>query len=474
MDRGTLLAQRYRIEAALASGGMGVVYAARQLPLERWVAIKVLKPELLKHGPFLARLRREAHTAASLHHPNIVEVSDLVIEDDLAFLVMELLEGESLGSRISDAAPLPAVEVATIASHVLSALDAAHTAGLVHRDVKPDNIFLARRPDGSSVAKLLDFGLVKLDEVLDSQRLTATNAVLGTWQYMAPEQARGEQADARADLYATGAVMYYALTKKRPYQAAEMEASMFALSPATAPSISAMRSDVPPGLVAIVERALEKDRHRRWQSAREMHEAILHLMGGRSVETAPRAVAISSDSATANSFERFEAISRAIDAVVGPPTVDGRALDSSPPSTMGQEPRTLPRASDALSIATVDGADIQTSAATAIVIDPRGRDAYAPTFEASVAQGHATLPSTDLVSDVDSISLHSVRESAAPAPKFKPPRRVNINPLEDWGESDAFQLRAVKRAELRRYGIYLALGVFVFASGIALGEMIFR
>src|SRR5262245_27178873 len=144
MEPGTLLAGRYRIEAARASGGMGVVYSAKQLPLGRSVAVKVLKRELLKHGPFLARLRREAHTAAGLKHPNIVDVTDLVLEEDLAFLVMELLDGESLGSLITRAPQLSGDNVAAIARQILLALAAAHAAGLVHRDVKPDNIFLVR------------------------------------------------------------------------------------------------------------------------------------------------------------------------------------------------------------------------------------------------------------------------------------------------------------------------------------------
>jgi serine/threonine-protein kinase len=421
MDSGTLLAGRYCIDAPLASGGMGVVYSARQMPLGRAVAVKVLKRELLNHGPFLARLRREAYTASALKHPNIVEVTDLVLEEELAFLVMELLEGESLGSLIGRATQLSSAAVVSVARQVLAALQAAHAAGLVHRDVKPDNIFLVHRPNGNDAVKLLDFGLVKVVEPSELSRLTATNAILGTWQYMAPEQARGEEADPRADVYALGAVLYYALTKKRPYQAADMEASMFALSSHRAPPLRDLRPDVAPELAAVIERALEKDIHRRWQSAREMLEAL-------------------------------------------PPLDDDEGLpetaDPKPRPALDSELETLPvaprreRAGDA---------ERETKDAPLL----HYRDAYASTID--VLHDAIELPTSDLASEIESVELRSI----PPGRPWAPPPKVRVPPLAEWSDEEAERQRKRARTRFKRLALVFC-GLFVFAAGIALGELLFR
>jgi serine/threonine protein kinase len=433
MEPGTLLAGRYEIGGALASGGMGVVYSARQLPLGRPVALKLLKRDLLKHGPFLERLRREARIAASLKHPNIVDVTDLVLEPDLAFLVMELLHGESFGNLIGRTPSLVPRVVASIGCDVLSALSAAHSVGLVHRDVKPDNVFIAKITGGETVAKLLDFGLVKVNDAEDGTRLTATNAVLGTWQYMAPEQARGETADARSDIYSLGACLYYALTKKRPYQAADMEASMFALSETPVPRIAELRKDVDPGLCAVIERALDKDRGRRWQSAREMMDA-LEPYGRDSLST--------ETASELPTGRRLEAINRAIAA----------AVDSPAESTEEDHARTLP-------------------------VDVR-RPAW--TSEPTMDDGNQTgridnIESVEIV-PLKSASIETIEpepeslESAELVPvRTAPPQKVRANPFE--GLEDA---PLAKPTSVKRFVSLLLIGFVVFAAGIVLGRALFH
>lgn len=274
---GTLLAARYRIERPLGQGGMGVVYQAEDLSSGAPVAVKVLKPDLLAGGPFVERLRREARAITALDHPNIVRVHDVHVAPDLAFLVMERLEGESLGAFLRRGRFLGPTVVVRLALALLDALLCAHQSGLIHRDVKPDNIFLAS-VDGVAVLKLLDFGLVKA--ITDAAApLTATGTVLGTWQYMPPEQARGLPLDARADVYAVGACMYYALTRKRPHQAVEMEPSMFALSEVPVRRLVELRPDLDPTLAAIVERALAKDRDAR-PTTEELRDALLPFADG--------------------------------------------------------------------------------------------------------------------------------------------------------------------------------------------------
>jgi serine/threonine protein kinase len=453
MSPGTLLAGRYRIDGVLASGGMGVVYAATQLPLGRPVAVKVLRRELLKHGPFLARLRREAHTAASLKHPNIVNVTDLVLEEELAFLVMEKLEGEVLGSLITRAVSLSGGVVAKIGRQVLHALEAAHGSGLVHRDVKPDNIFLAQSESRETV-KLLDFGLVKVNDP-ENDKLTATNAVLGTWQYMAPEQAKGQPADARADLYALGAVLYYALTKKRPYQAAEMEASTFALSETRAPAVSELRPDIDPAFAAVIERALEKDLHRRWQSAREMLEAIPRWDEESIEETARRGATPPPppprphlDPSSRRARSREETLSaEIIEADIETLPVPLPALAS---------PRHVRHGSPA---------------SASIQLDPDGREAYESTVLDAGALEVVDLASSELSPDIESVEL-----KAAPSSRhqWSPPQKVRMSPLGEWEEDDAFRRDGARRARLRRIGFLLFAGLFVFASGLILGEFLFK
>lgn len=436
MEPGTLLAGRYEIGTALASGGMGVVYSARQLPLGRPVALKLLKRELLKHGPFLERLRREARIAASLKHPNIVDVTDLVLEPDLAFLVMELLQGESFGNLIGRSASMVPRAVANVGCDVLSALTAAHSVGLVHRDVKPDNVFIAKLTGGEAVAKLLDFGLVKVNDADDGARLTATNAVLGTWQYMAPEQARGEAADARSDLYSLGACLYYALTKKRPYQAADMEASMFALSETPVPRISDLRNDVDPGLSAIVERALDKDREKRWQTAREMLDALEPYGQDGSSRESPGEIPTG---------RRLAAIDRAIASAVE--AVEAETGET----TRDNETDTLP-------------VDIRRIASMPTIDDGRETGPIDPIESVEIVPVK-TVDTVD-ATDREPESLQSV--DLVPV-KTAPPQKVRANPFAAL-EDKPFDAPPSKT----RLALIVLAGFFVFAAGIVLGRLLFH
>ncbi|MFI5298360.1 MAG: serine/threonine-protein kinase, partial [Polyangiales bacterium] len=219
--QGALLGGRYRVGRLLGAGGMGAVYEAMQEDLGRRVAIKVLLPEVIASSDdaeALRRFAREARAAAALHHPNIVAVTDFSPGDATApaFLVMELLQGRSVARAIMDEGRLGPERVVTIAIQILAALETAHAAGLVHRDIKPDNVFLVpvTGAAGGELVKVLDFGIAKLARGggATSSGLTATGAVLGTPAYMSPEQARGRDVDARSDLYAVGALMYHALS----------------------------------------------------------------------------------------------------------------------------------------------------------------------------------------------------------------------------------------------------------------------
>ncbi len=277
MTDAALLGGRYRLLDPLGRGGMGTVYAAIQEGLGRRVAVKLLDPRLAEDRDQLERFRREAEVVASLGHPNIVQVTDFQYPDEdnkQPFLVMELLRGESFGACIAREIALPYGRVAFVASQVLSALTAAHRAGVVHRDIKPDNVFLLSDAAVPDTVKVLDFGIAKMS-VEGQAKLTGTGAMLGTPAFMAPEQARGAvDVDARADLYAVGAMMYQALTGKLPYEAPSVPALLFAIVESSPAPLHESRPDVPGELVAIVERAMAKDRNARFADAEEMRRAL--------------------------------------------------------------------------------------------------------------------------------------------------------------------------------------------------------
>ena len=278
----------YEIEAPLGAGGMGEVYRARDSRLERTVAIKVL-PEHLSENPDLrARFEREARAASSLNHPNICAIYDVGEQEGTAFLVMELLEGETLSARL-ERGLLPLEEALSVGVQIAGALDAAHRGGLIHRDLKPGNIMVT--PAG---AKILDFGLAKgistgasslTAAPTAASPLTTEGAIIGTFQYMSPEQLEGREADARSDIFAFGAVLYEMIAGHRAF-VGDTQASVIArILETEAPSIASAQIGVPPALDRLVHTCLAKNPDQRRQS---MHDVLLDLQwiseGGAPVE----------------------------------------------------------------------------------------------------------------------------------------------------------------------------------------------
>jgi serine/threonine-protein kinase len=254
---------------------MGEVYEAVQEDLGRRVAIKVMSGPFANDPDLLQRFQREARAVAALGHPHIVAVTDFQDNPgEPPFFVMERLVGESLGERLERERSIEGTKIARIGEQVLSALAAAHEAGLVHRDVKPDNIFLCRTDTGDDLVKLLDFGVAKVAE--EGGRLTTTGAIVGTLAYMAPEQARSEAIDGRADVYALGACMYHALTGRPPYDAPTAARLLAMLANTEPPPIDALRPDVDPVLRALVARAMGREPSARFPTAR----AMLVQLGG--------------------------------------------------------------------------------------------------------------------------------------------------------------------------------------------------
>ncbi len=285
---GNVLADRYEIVRRIGEGGMGAVYEARHSIIGKRVAIKVLLEKFLENEEFIARLLQEARLASSIGHQNIVDVTDFgTTRDGRAFVVMEFLDGEPLSELIMRDAPLPVERSLGIVRQVASALAAAHRKGIVHRDVKPENVYLIRRGDQDFV-KVVDFGVskaVRTQEQTSSewQRLTRTGAVLGTPLFMSPEQASGgEDIDERADIWATALILYECLTGELPFRGNNYLGVIAQIQTKEASPPSALRPEL--GIPAAVDRAvmhgLEKDRSRRYQAMASFERDLGRLLDG--------------------------------------------------------------------------------------------------------------------------------------------------------------------------------------------------
>ena len=274
LSPGTMLDDKYRIDELLAVGGMGAVYVGTHVKLRKRIAIKVLNPAIAT-PPMIERFHREAITASQIGHEGIAQVTDLGMSAaGEPFLVMELLEGESLASRLKHAAPLPIDIACELGCMILSPLDAAHRAGIIHRDLKPDNVFLVRQSRGELV-KLLDFGISRAQGLETEFRLTTTGLVLGTPYYMSPEQARGDSAiTLAADIYSFGVILYEMLVGQVPITGDNYNQLMYRVMSGEYRPPRERRPEIPMELEQIVMAAMALDPLRRPRNAAELEQVL--------------------------------------------------------------------------------------------------------------------------------------------------------------------------------------------------------
>jgi serine/threonine protein kinase len=297
---GMVIRDKYQILQQIGSGGMATVYQVRHLAFNEILAIKLINSQLADGDQFNKRLRAEAVIARKLRHPNAVHVEDLDrTEDGRPFIVMEYVEGQNLRTVIRREGPLPTLRALRIAAQVVSALAAAHKLGIIHRDIKPDNIHLIRLPDGSDFVKVLDFGIAKFTQGLSSSALTGSGLVVGTPQYVSPEQAMGKQAgdlDGRSDLYTLGIVLYEMVTGRVPFDS-DTPVGLLVHHLHTAPvPPDQLRPDlgIRPSVSELLMKALQKNPEHRFRNADEMLNAIntleaeiLRVQETRTVESGP-------------------------------------------------------------------------------------------------------------------------------------------------------------------------------------------
>jgi len=279
-----MIADKYRLDRLLGRGGMGAVYLGTHVDLDRLVAIKLLLPDFTADADALERFRREARAAARLNHPNVADTYDYgVLPDGGAYIVMEMVEGQTLREYMDASGPLPIPEAIAIARQVADGIDAAHRRDIIHRDLKPSNIILTRDHQGQLQAKVVDFGVAKLKEhTTTTGGLTASGSLIGTPRYMSPEQCAGLKTDARSDIYSMGVILYEMLAGRPPFDAPTATAIAIKHIQAVPPPLSEFRPGISAEIEQFITQVLDKDPDKRPQTAADFGQKLLEITRGGS------------------------------------------------------------------------------------------------------------------------------------------------------------------------------------------------
>ncbi|MEO6951952.1 MAG: protein kinase [Polyangia bacterium] len=338
---GTVLAERYRIVRLLGEGGMGQVYEAQHLNINKRFAIKLLRPEIVSNQEAVARFRQEAWSASSIGDENIVEIDDFAtLPNGSVYLAMEYLQGRALSDRMRTPPPVALDEALDLLMQVCRGLSAAHAKGIVHRDMKPENVFLAEK-HGRVIAKILDFGIAKVSGAEGSQSLTRTGTIFGTPHYMSPEQALGRALDHRTDIYSVGVIMYELFTGRVPFEAESFMGILtkhITVEP-MAPHLLSPERNILPEVEAVILRAMAKEVADRYQTMNELLGELLVL----AEQHAPNVLRVPSGSISAQVSSQMPSATpsspRAAPSTPLPPSMKVQAATSSVDIVSGKERR---------------------------------------------------------------------------------------------------------------------------------------
>ena len=327
---GSIVADRYHVLRKLGEGGMGQVYLAEHVKMGRKSALKVMNPAMVKDADAISRFNREAANASHINHPNVADVYDFgETPDGIIYLAMEFVDGPPLTKLIEDEGPMSPGRAASIVRQASEALEVAHDMGIVHRDLKPDNIMIARSREGNDVVKVVDFGIAKAADNA-AQKVTKTGLVVGTPEYMSPEQLAGDKLDGRSDIYALALVAFNMLTGKLPFPADTVQESMIMRLTESPRKLADMRPEVgwSSDVQAALDKALQRDVNARYQTATEFGKSLSRAL--EKMATPASGTQIRPSAARAGAEPRASL----------PPTRVGGGLAGSPPSELAPAPRT--------------------------------------------------------------------------------------------------------------------------------------
>lgn len=387
---GTVVADRYHILKKLGEGGMGQVYLAEHVKMGRKSALKVMNPGMNQDADAIARFNREASNASRLNHPNICAIYDFgETPDGLIYLAMEFIEGQSLTSLVEKSGALPPARAASIIHQSADALQVAHDAGIVHRDLKPDNIMIAKNRDGSDLAKVVDFGIAKAHSS-DAQKVTKTGMVVGTPEYMSPEQLSGDKLDGRSDIYSLALVAFNCFTGKLPFPSESAQEAMIARLIEQPKTLAEMKPDIawPAEVQQVMDKALARDANERYQSAaqfgRELWAACESMPASQAAEAGTQV--LSAPPAAAAGVPKTRAATPGESGkTVATPAAKGAPATSAPAPVAVKKSNTTMIAAAVIGIAVLGGGGY-------LMIDRNGAETSPASDSAAVGAAPTTQP----------------------------------------------------------------------------------
>ena len=428
VEKGTVIAGRYRLTSPLARGGMGSVWVARHLTLDVDVAIKLMAPDLASSPGARGRFEREAKASASLRIPNAVHVHDYGLEDGTPYLAMELLDGEDLEARLRRVGRLDGAAMSHVVSQVSKALRRAHEIGLVHRDLKPGNLFLARQ-GGEEILKVLDFGIAKAPGLGVVGTVTKTGTLLGSPLYMSPEQIRRSKAvDHRSDLWSLGVIVFEGLTGRLPFQGEDLGELLFSICSAEIPRASRIAPDLGPEVDRFFARALAREPADRFQSADELASALAEATSAPALPCSPAtATVLAAPLPSAAPQERAGTLSPHGTTMIGPPVRRARRwpLSIAVAGALGL----AVLATFVVRVFTTDEPPIGSAGSDGLLPAPTALSAEAPLPTAPLPTAPVTTapvatPTTGPDATTTTTRPPALRPSAPPSNKPRPPERA--------------------------------------------------